>query len=256
MANELQQWEGKRPTARQIDFAAEYIRNGEDAAAAYRVSYSAPETMAGSELSNRGNQVLQAHGTQTALRKLRGDAVKLAGVSATDLLERAWLIATANPNDIVQHRRVNCRHCWGHDFNYQWIEGEFYEEVEKIVRHNQAYPTMQKELPDGCGGFGYRDNRDPNEHCPRCSGEGESRVYVTDTRDLKGGAALLYDGTKVTKNGIEVQLKDQSKYFDMVCRHFAFYNDTLKVKGAMLHAHVPLTDKQRKMLDRVLDEEY
>lgn len=259
MANDIDNWEGKRPTARQFDFAAAYIKHGEDASAAFVEAYQPPNDLTPSEISNRAAQVLKAHGTQTALRKLRADAVKLAGISAADLLERAWLIATANPNDIVQHRRVNCRHCWGRDHNYQWIEGEYYDEVAKVVEHNDKYAgqiAFQKELPDCSGGFGYRDNRDPNENCPRCSGEGETRVWIADTRDLKGGAALLYDGTKVTKNGIEVMLKDQSKYFDMVCRHFSFYNDTMKLKGALAVAHVPLTDKQRAMLDQLLDQEY
>ncbi|OHX19562.1 hypothetical protein BI344_17815 [Chromobacterium sphagni] len=33
-------------------------------------------------------------------------------ITADMVLDRLWQIAAADPNDLVQYRRENCRYCW------------------------------------------------------------------------------------------------------------------------------------------------
>ena len=36
------------------------------------------------------------------------------------VIKRWWDIATADPNDLIQFRRICCRHCHGKKHLYQW----------------------------------------------------------------------------------------------------------------------------------------
>ncbi len=49
----------------------------------------------------------------------------------------------------------------------------------------------------------------PNLECRKCCGEGESYIYIADSRLLTGGARLLFAGARKTKDSVEVLLRDQ-----------------------------------------------
>lgn len=125
-------------------------------------------------------------------------------VTAEELKHRTWLIATADPAELVTHIRYGCRHCWGEDFRYQWKEHEF----EAAVERHEAEPTKHS-MPDWGGGMGYTTNCDPNPDCPRCDGKGHEEVRPTDFRDLSEAGRALYKGIKPTKLGYEILMHDQ-----------------------------------------------
>lgn len=136
-------------------------------------------------------------------------------LNAQDILRHWHEIAIADPGEISQMRRVCCRHCWGVDYQYHWIdEAEYDNAVTKAS--NDGSP-----LPHQSGGFGFAANDDPNSDCPVCSGEGIEDVYLADTRDLVGPARRLLAGVKKTKFGIEVITRDQDAALKNLA---AFYN--------------------------------
>lgn len=141
---------------------------------------------------------------------LRAKAADDAMISAAQIFQE-WLdIATANPGDIVHHRRVPCRHCHGLGFKWQWRATEFADAVAATTAHNAtAAPDKQRPMPELKGGTAYTTELAPHPECPACDGNGEGEIFVADTRYLTGKAAKLYAGVKQTKNGFEVLFRDQ-----------------------------------------------
>lgn len=210
------------------------------------------------KLSNLAAYYMRSRSVLARIDQLRAELRKATSVTITDAFERAWAIATADPNEISQLRRVNCRYCWGIDHKYQWVENDWYEECERILRYNALVRSadLRKELPDASGGFGFRPGKDPHHDCPKCGGDGDTEAFFADTRDLQGSARLLYAGTKVTKNGIEVMTHDQSKYMDMCLRMLGAYQDKLQLGGVVGIVGIPLNDTQRAIVDAMLETEY
>lgn len=122
---------------------------------------------------------------------------------AEDVLRQWEEIVQADPGEISQHRRVNCRYCWGLGHRYQWRDGDELEAAEARASQNGEPP------PDNSGGFGFIGNDDPNPDCPRCCGEGVADVFISDSRDLSPKGRQLFAGVKQTKFGIEVITQDK-----------------------------------------------
>lgn len=138
------------------------------------------------------------------------------------VLERYWMIATANPNDLAQYRRENCRHCWGDNHLYQWTLPEYEAACLQAKEDGLADPPE-------AGGFDFDPTRPPHPDCPQCRGEGVGRVFVTDTRKLTPQAAALYAGVKLGKDGLEVKTHNQLAALEAVGRHIGFFKDKVEV---------------------------
>ena len=67
-------------------------------------------------------------------------------------------------------------------------------------------------------------------------------AHFHDTREVKGSAALLYAGVKVTKDGIELKVHDQAKALDNVARHLGMFTDKHELKH--VHEYSDMTDEE------------
>lgn len=141
------------------------------------------------------------------------------------VLDRLWMIATANPNELMIHRRICCRHCWGVDHQYQW---ENYPEWAKAVaqanRNDIEPPSMD-------GGLDYDRTVAPHPKCPKCKGEGEGDTLFKDTTKLSAPALALYAGVKHTRFGMEILTHDQMSALVNVAKHLGMFNEKLTIKG-------------------------
>lgn len=112
-------------------------------------------------------------------------------------------IVRADPNQLAQFRRVNCRYCWGENHLYQWRDiAEFDKAAAQASRDGKPEPEY--------GGLGFVDNAIPNLDCPKCCGEGMGQLYMADTALLDGDARQLYAGAKLGKFGVEILLEDKA----------------------------------------------
>ncbi|MFM0163881.1 terminase small subunit [Paraburkholderia sediminicola] len=150
------------------------------------------------------------------------------------VLQRWWDIASADPNELVEYRRDNCRFCWGNAHAYQWIDNDEY--MREVVRHmrdeekaTEAGKKFHREPPDGAGGFGFVKNHAPDPCCPKCDGDGVGYVHIHDTRRASGAARLLYAGMKEGKEGIELKTHDQMRALDSVARHIGMFKERVEV---------------------------
>ncbi len=174
----------------------------------------------------------------------RAEQAKRTEITSDKVLKRWWEIACADPNDLVQFRRANCRHCWGIGHAYQWTEAEYDRACaearlaakrnapskrrgrRRIIEDDENDDALYEgnvKLPDDSGGFGFMGGREPNPECPECFGEGYGEVHVADTRRLTGAARRLYAGVKKTKDGIEIKMRDQDAALVNVARHLGMF---------------------------------
>lgn len=161
-----------------------------------------------------------------------GEEARLKRVEYTQdqMFNRLHMMLAADVNEIVEHRRENCRHCHGKDFLYQWIDEAEHEKVCDEI-DNSLEDGQMPQYPSDAGGYGYDDHELPNPGCPKCGGLGTTRMVIHDTRFLSPGARMLYAGVKQTKEGIEAKVNDQLAVARLMMQHMGMLDPKLTLKG-------------------------
>ncbi|QIP58177.1 hypothetical protein HBA19_15005 [Hafnia alvei] len=135
------------------------------------------------------------------------------------LVSQLMTIVQADPNELAQHRRVNCRYCWGEKHLYQWRDiAEFDKAAAQASKDGKPEPEY--------GGLGFVDNAVPNPDCPKCCGEGRGEIHIADTTMLDGDARLLYAGAKYGKFGVEILMEDKAAARRELIKLFATMKNT------------------------------
>lgn len=178
---------------------AEHVAAGKTRVEAYRLAGYIGE---GNSAYSNASRLMRNARVSRAVRFLRDQRQKRYSANLDELIHQLVAITQADPNELAQYRRVNCRFCWGEDYLYQWRDFDEYDRASKNAAENGKAPPEN-------GGFGFVENSDPNPDCPRCLGEGRGQVFIADTRDIDGPARWLYTGVKETKFGIEVSTASQ-----------------------------------------------
>lgn len=210
--------------AKQQRFVEEYLVDFNATAAYRRAGYVARGN--GAEVN--ASKLLRNTKVQAAIAAAQKALSERTEITQDMVLERWWKIATADPNDLVQFRRTNCRYCHGIDHAYQWIDAEEFGATVRAIM--SASGDEPKKVPSDDGGYGYDNKADPHPECPQCFGEGKAEVHAMDTRHLKGSARLLYAGAKLTQAGFEIKMMDQGKALENVARHLGMYRDKLELE--------------------------
>lgn len=215
-------------TPRQERFIEEYLVDLNAKQAAIRAGYS-PN---GAEVT--ASKLLTLAKVQAAVAEGRKALSARTEINQELVLKRWLQIATANPNDLIQFRRVCCRYCFGQGHEYQWVDDAEYERAIHNATINDLDP------PEDTGGYGFDPTIRPHPKCPKCHGEGHGEVHANDTRELTGGALALYAGVKQTKEGFEIKMHDQAKALENIARHLGMFNDKLTLKGDEEHPLIVL----------------
>ena len=210
-------------TPKQERFVEEYLVDLNGTQAAIRAGYS-PN---GAEVT--ASKLLTLPKVQAAVSEGRKKLSARTEINQETVLKRWMEIATANPNDLIQFRRVCCRYCFGQGHEYQWVDEAEYERAIHNATINDLDP------PEDTGGYGFDPTIRPHPKCPKCHGEGHGEVHANDTRELTGGALALYAGVKQTKECFEIKMHDQAKALENIARHLGMFNDKLTLKGDEEH---------------------
>lgn len=214
-----------RLTPKQKRFVDEYLVDLNATQAGIRAGYS--------ERSARqhADVMLSKPHIAAAVAQAQQKRAERTEITQDMVLERWWQIATANPNELMQYRRTNCRHCHGKHHEYQWInEDEYQQACDAELRHAQK-DGREPQLPSDIGGYGFNATVTPHAGCTVCFGEGHGRVHFNDSREVKGSALLLYAGAKISKDGIEVKVHDQAKALENVARHLGMFKERVELTG-------------------------
>jgi phage terminase small subunit len=201
-------------------FVREYVIDLNGSQAAIRAGYAPGESSSVQAARLLGNARVKA-----AIDALIRDRAARLSIQADDVL-RAWQeIAMADPGELIQYRRVNCRYCWGKGFEYQRTPAEYRR--HKVKWAADCRKAEAEDLPppefDPEGGIGYNHAADPNPECPECFGEGIGVTYYADTRKLTGSAHRLYKGVKETREGIEIMIESREKALEFLARYFKLF---------------------------------
>jgi len=212
-------------TPKQQRFVLEYLVDLNATQAAIRAGYSA----ATAEVI--GYENLRKPVIASAIAVEREAQAERTNITADAVLRQWWQIASADANELMQFRRVCCRHCHGLGHAYQWrSEAEWQRVVEReladAIREERA-----PRIPDCSGGFGFNPTLSPVEGCPQCFGEGSGETFTLDTRNLSPAARRLFAGVKQTKDGIEIKLRDQDAALANVAKHLGMMSDKLQLTG-------------------------
>ncbi|MFA5387562.1 MAG: terminase small subunit [Candidatus Paceibacterota bacterium] len=163
-----------------------------------------------------------------------------AVVEAADILREYLALATADASKIMHVRRVNCRYCWGEGHSYQWKAREYAEACDAASK-----PAKRGEepapFPDCSGGFGFRNNAEPNPACPECNGEGHEDIFFRDTEGLTGPERKLIAGIKRTKDGLEVKLRDQDGALKILAQYAGLLIERKELTGKDGRPLIPTT---------------
>lgn len=168
------------------------------------------------------------------LRRIRDYESAAAAATVIDyaaILEhdRAIVEGYKHADQVTQHIWQACRHCYGVDHKYHWIDFAEYlaalavaEDVNEIRREKKQSVRV---LPTDEGGYGFTPSNDPVVSCPRCEGRGNAITVIADTTQLSGPARAIVKGVKVTANGIEVMLHDIDKAKERLLRAGGIFGD-------------------------------
>lgn len=211
----------RKLTAKQEAFALALVETNNQSEA-YRRAYNVrPGTPI--RTINEAAARLAAHsGIASRVRQLRDELAKKTMVTAAMVVDQWWKIATTDTNELVQLRRINCRHCWGVGHRYQWTAEQFAMACAEMIE-------KRRPCPDNSGGDGFDGNRPPHPDCPECHGNGDESVYLADTRKLTGGAKLLYAGVKQTKYGPEIIMRDQDDALRNIARFLGMFTEKVQL---------------------------
>ncbi|CAI0726510.1 Terminase small subunit [Serratia proteamaculans] len=227
-------------TAQQKLFVIEYLKDNNATQAASRAGYSD---------ASYGRQLITLPHVERVIAQQQKESAQRALISADEVLETMWQLATFDANEISQHRIGCCRYCWGFGHNYQWRDMvEFEEERLKAVER-------KKPEPQDPGGFGYNSTKPPNQECPRCDGLGVSRPHLQDSRKLDAVAKLAYSGTRIGKNGIEILSISRERMFEAVAKRMGLADSQFaqKLQELEIERRQLEIDRLRKEIDKDKD---
>ncbi|EEW0911641.1 TPA: terminase small subunit [Escherichia coli] len=157
----------------------------------------------GATANSNASRMLRNARVYRAISYFRNQYQKRYTADLDLLVSQLMTIVQADPNQLAQFRRVNCRYCWGENHLYQWRDiAEFDKAAAQASRDGKPEPEY--------GGLGFVDNAIPNPDCPKCCGEGTGQLYMADTTLLDGDARQLYAGAKLGKFGVEILLEDKA----------------------------------------------
>lgn len=172
------------------------------------------------QIMQRAVAVLNKPNVRNYIRDLRTEVSGAALFDIQQMVNELVQVITASPAEIIGWHVGACRHCYGHENRYQWIDVNELAEAQA-----RAIDGGARSLPDAAGGFGYVATARPHPKCPYCNGKGEGRVHLTDTRELSPAALRLYQGVKIGSNGqIEVKMRSQDEAMKMLMRIYGVYN--------------------------------
>jgi len=213
-------------------FCRQYLVDFNGTQAAIRAGYSRKTAY------SIASALLKRPDIQDRLNVLKAETAARFEADADDVIRMWWETATADPNELVQHRIGACRYCHGYMHQHQWkTDREFLDaQAEYDARHPLAKEGEAERLRPSeevnHGGYGYRHNAPPNRECPECAGEGIGYVVMLDTTTLSPQARLLYNGVKETRQGREMLMADRQRAIEHVARRLGLMKEQVEVEAS------------------------
>lgn len=204
-------------TMKQELFVQEYLVDLNATQAAIRAGYSADTAR------QTGSENLSKPCIADAIAVAHAERLQRIGMTGDQVLRELAEIAQSDVNELVEYRVGACRYCYGDGFRYQRTRSEFDCHKAQHAADNEARIEKGDETKpfDPEGGIGYDPRKVPHPDCTECFGEGVGRPIFKDTAKASRAARRLYDGVKITKDGMEMKLRSRDHALDQLFKHLA-----------------------------------
>lgn len=212
-------------TTKQREFTALYLKNG-NATAAYKAVYNV-KTMKDTTINVAASKLLANAKIQSVIAAHREQASVAVTFGVADALKELVDIVTADPGELMAHRRLCCRYCYGRSHKYQWKDQQEFAEAcaARIDMNARAKKGYERAPPSDIGGYGYNHTLPPSPDCPQCHGEGHSDAWFADTRYLSPKGRKLFAGVQVTKDGLKILTRNQDAALQMLLKSLGMLKD-------------------------------
>src|SRR5579864_5133886 len=151
-------------TPQQLRFIEEFL-----------VSHDARDAAARAGLAPAdGPRLLATRTVQDAISLASRRALSRQQIYLEDVLKNLIALRDADPNELIELRRVNCRNCHGQDHEYQFNDLEYRHALSDHRRKMQLLPpdSLERVPFDELGGPNFQINAPPHPQCPACGGDG------------------------------------------------------------------------------------
>lgn len=218
-------------TPKQREFIAQYLKNG-NATAAYKASYDV-KRMTDAAIGVAASRLLNNAKIAAVLTAHREQASERVNFGVADVLKELVDIVTADPGELMAHRRLCCRYCYGRSHKYQWKDQQEFAEAcaARIDMNARAKKGYERAPPSDAGGYGYNHTLPPSPDCPQCHGEGHSDAWFADTRYLSEKGRKLFAGVQVTKDGLKILTRNQDAALQMLAKALGMLKDNEQTPG-------------------------
>jgi phage terminase small subunit len=190
-------------------FALEFLKDFNQSAALRRSGYRGSDSL----IYNAAQTYMKLPQVREAIERAVIEKRERLQLAADDIARHWFSLATADARELCPVIVGPCRYCYGIDFQYQFTFNEMREARQAHMLKQQRIRVEKERVPfDELGGDGYTTNLEPNKECPECHGYGIMHVKPVDVTKLSVQGALLFDGYKISKDGIvEIKLRDRSR---------------------------------------------
>lgn len=221
-------WEVDSLSPMEARFVEEYVTDRNATRSARRAGYAEESAL------KHAHELLKRPDVVKAIQLSEKAMMDRLHINQDMVLKYWWDIATCDPNEIVEYRRDNCRHCWGTAYGYQWVDEEEFNQAMVRFQRDEDKATLagkkfNREPPGGAGGFGFVKSREPNPSCPQCNGDGFGYTHIHDTRRLSPAARRLYAGMKEGKEGVQALMHDQQKAMDNIAKFIGMFKERVEI---------------------------
>ena len=221
-------------TPKQERFVQEYLLDLNATQAAIRAGYS------GKTANEQGSRLLANVSVSEAIRRAMQERSKRTEITQDDVLRRWWELANVDVNEIIQYRRLCCRHCHGVGHAYQWEDGEEFGRAVHIAA--QAENAL---LPTDEGGYGFNPKARSAPllpEVPRRGARGSVRLGHPEAYRRCPHALRRRQGDRP---GLRGQDPGPRQGAENVARHLGMFKDRVEVTGKDGGPIVTQTKEQR-----------
>lgn len=223
-------------------FAAEYIRNGGNGLAAFRVVFKPGTGQSPVAIRMEASRMVRSPAVVAIVADARRAAAKAIAADVGALTLRCFELAEASPADLMEVVSHQCRYCKSVDgLHPAWAgNDEFVLAVEKW-QASLSTPKVEPQ-PHQRGGTAYDPtSQDVNPNCPKCKGKGVTTLQIKPTSEWSDAGRQLFDGAVVDDEGHVQKLlfQDRSKYRDQLHKLLGLY--VAKVESKSLNVNYNLT---------------
>lgn len=208
----------KECTAKQDDFARLWAEM-QNRSAAYRTVYKVADNTSPQVVWTAAYRLAELPHVKARYEEYKEKILLELVVTAKEMIQWQYDIATADPNEIGYVAKRACRHCYGNGHAYHWTNEDEYLEACVDAIDNKR-PT-----PSDIGGYGYTRGKSPALDCPYCLGNGLSETIINDTTKLGPKARKLYKGLDFKNGEWVVLMHDQEKAWEKVGRMLGAFKD-------------------------------